>query len=241
MDLVSTVRKEGSRGGRGDFQWSEVQTSQHRENYLGHSLMAPVGRWQKKKDLSWYAKAGDDNDDDGLTLEERAAKERKEEFQRIKQAEKEALSKALGYEINEDGPLGGGGAGSGANSVAVAPKRIGPAAPPLEAKKERKEKRRDRSRSRERRHYERLLREAANLIGGIVTVTVTEGEGELTTMMIVVRDPMIERVPGTMGDAIPKGRMMSRLRAIIGAEMAPKKEDTAVVHLRLIESYLTIL
>ena len=86
-----------------------------------------------------------------------------------------------------------------------------------------------------------MLREAANLIGGIVTVTVTEGEGELTTMMIVVRDPMIERVPGTMGDAIPKGRMMSRLRAIIGAEMAPKKEDTAVVHLRLIESYLTIL
>ena len=60
MDLVASVRKEGSRyvpgyershplfciliypysGGRADFKWSEVQTDQHRENYLGHSLMA---------------------------------------------------------------------------------------------------------------------------------------------------------------------------------------------------------
>ena len=27
-------------GGRADFKWSDVQGDQHRENYLGHSLMA---------------------------------------------------------------------------------------------------------------------------------------------------------------------------------------------------------
>ena len=28
------------RGGRGDFKWEDVKGDQHRENYLGHSLMA---------------------------------------------------------------------------------------------------------------------------------------------------------------------------------------------------------
>ncbi|CAF9906617.1 MAG: hypothetical protein ALECFALPRED_002463 [Alectoria fallacina] len=87
MDLVAGVRKEGSRGGRGEFKWDDVRDSQHRENYLGHSLMAPVGRWQKNKDLNWYAK-GDTTS---------AAEARKEEIRRIKEAEESALSEALGY------------------------------------------------------------------------------------------------------------------------------------------------
>ncbi|KAH8683376.1 kinase phosphorylation domain-containing protein, partial [Tricladium varicosporioides] len=83
MDLLSSIRKSGSRGGV-NFSWDEVSTSQHRENYLGHSLMAPVGRWQKGRDLNWYAKADDTK-----------ARERKEEIKRIKEAEEDALARAL--------------------------------------------------------------------------------------------------------------------------------------------------
>lgn len=40
MDLLQTVRKEGSRGGRAEFSWDNVKTDAQRENYLGHSVMA---------------------------------------------------------------------------------------------------------------------------------------------------------------------------------------------------------
>lgn len=40
-------RVGGTRGGHDQFKWSDVATDEHRENYLGHSLLAPVGRWQK--------------------------------------------------------------------------------------------------------------------------------------------------------------------------------------------------
>lgn len=103
MDLLTTVRKEGSRGGRGDFKWSDVQSSTHRENYLGHSLMAPVGRWAKGKDLGWYAKGNTENKE-GETDADRAARERREEIRQVKEAEQDALARALGFEVAPRNP-----------------------------------------------------------------------------------------------------------------------------------------
>lgn len=58
-----------------------------REYYLGHSLQAPVGRWQNGKDLTWYNK--DRNDSDA------AERERQEELRKVKEAEEDALAQAL--------------------------------------------------------------------------------------------------------------------------------------------------
>ncbi|KAK2861169.1 hypothetical protein FQN49_004475 [Arthroderma sp. PD_2] len=91
MDLVSSIRKEGSRGGQTEFKWSDVKDSNRRENYLGHSLMAPVGRWQQGRDLSWYAKGEEDPD--------AAKRAREEEIRKIKEAEQEAIARALGLPV----------------------------------------------------------------------------------------------------------------------------------------------
>ncbi|ESZ97148.1 hypothetical protein SBOR_2461 [Sclerotinia borealis F-4128] len=111
MDLLSSIRKSGSRGGV-NFSWDEVQSSQHRENYLGHSLMAPVGRWQKGKDLNWYAK-GDSDTTGSETVEEKQARERKEEIRKIKEAEEDAIARALGLPVTQRGE------GTGSNNVEV--------------------------------------------------------------------------------------------------------------------------
>lgn len=55
------------------------------QNYLGHSINAPTGRWQKNKDIHWYQRDLNGDDD--------AAK--REEIRKIKEQEAEALAAAL--------------------------------------------------------------------------------------------------------------------------------------------------
>ncbi len=42
-------RVAGARGGRDQFNWENVKSDKDREFYLGYSVKASVGRWQKGK------------------------------------------------------------------------------------------------------------------------------------------------------------------------------------------------
>ena len=83
------------RGGKDQFTWDSVKSDKDRECYLGHSLMAPVGRWQNGKDLTWYAKDSD------KTSKVSAATQ---EFLKAKEMEEKALMAALGYKVVEKPP-----------------------------------------------------------------------------------------------------------------------------------------
>ncbi|OLL22364.1 putative mannosyl-oligosaccharide glucosidase [Neolecta irregularis DAH-3] len=91
MDLRQGPVRGGNRGGQGLFKWDDIKEDKHRENYLGHSLKAPMGRWQKGKDLEWFNKKKDGN----LSKEEI----RREEIRKIKEAEEDALAEALGFKV----------------------------------------------------------------------------------------------------------------------------------------------
>ncbi|KAK0469992.1 kinase phosphorylation protein-domain-containing protein [Desarmillaria tabescens] len=84
----------GTRGGQAEFKWSDVSADKDRENYLGHSINAPTGRWQKNKDVHWYNRDVSNSE-----------AERLEEIRKVKEAEAEALSVALGFAPNAKGAV----------------------------------------------------------------------------------------------------------------------------------------
>lgn len=77
-------RTGGARGGQDQFKWEDVKTDKYRENYLGHSAMAPMGRWQKNRDILWYTKSAE------------SAATMRSEIESIKQNDEDLLNEALG-------------------------------------------------------------------------------------------------------------------------------------------------
>lgn len=90
------------RGGADQFRWSDVAASKDRESYLGHSLLAPVGRWQLNKDLTWYAKKK------GTAGAQAEAEEIAREKATIRQAEEDRRLEALGLKKKVVPALGSG-------------------------------------------------------------------------------------------------------------------------------------
>uniref|UniRef100_A0A3Q3MG12 Chromosome 1 open reading frame 35 n=1 Tax=Mastacembelus armatus TaxID=205130 RepID=A0A3Q3MG12_9TELE len=123
--MFGSSRSGGVRGGQDQFNWDDVKVDKHRENYLGNSLMAPVGRWQKGKDLTWYAR----DKKTGAPLS------KKDELAAVKAAEHEALMAALydladvyrreeadGEERNVDRVSGLGSSSAGARKMVLSQK-----------------------------------------------------------------------------------------------------------------------
>ena len=72
--------RPGARGGKDQFNWDNVKADKDREYYLGHSVKALAGRWQKGKDVYWYTR---EKDGGGSSLQD--------EIKAVKQREEEAM------------------------------------------------------------------------------------------------------------------------------------------------------
>jgi len=89
----------GTRGGRDQFDWEAVKTDKDREFYLGASVKASVGRWQKGKDILWYTR--DKAGGPGGIADEVAAVKAEEERVRLAAAPRAAAARtsALRYAL----------------------------------------------------------------------------------------------------------------------------------------------
>jgi len=144
----------GTRGGQAEFKWTDVSADKDRENYLGHSINAPTGRWQKNKDIHWYNRETDEGD-----------AERQEEIRRIKEAEAEAMSIALGFGPSKKDASESSGAATGANAIPGPMTKTEPdsnsdtlAAQKEERRRRKEERKREKQERREQRRADKAAR-----------------------------------------------------------------------------------
>jgi hypothetical protein len=87
MAVFNGPPRAGSRGGRDQFNWEDVKADKDREYYLGHSVKALAGRWQKDKDVYWYTRHKK-NEDPSAGYED--------ELRAVKAHEEQLMAEALG-------------------------------------------------------------------------------------------------------------------------------------------------
>jgi len=94
----------GTRGGAAEFSWSSVKSDKDRENYLGHSINAPTGRWLNGRDVRWFEKDAQpiaskdaqlDPDEVARLDSERKEKARKRELRDVKRVEEIEVNRRL--------------------------------------------------------------------------------------------------------------------------------------------------
>jgi hypothetical protein len=118
----------GTRGGRDQFSWEDVKADKDRvsnagrlraqrtatnshadlpllprpvccqEAYLGHTLMAPVGKWRQGKDLLWYSREGEQRQQlaGGRQAQQTLEQTLKEEREQIRREEENKRRAILG-------------------------------------------------------------------------------------------------------------------------------------------------
>ncbi|KAF9565422.1 hypothetical protein CPC08DRAFT_683981 [Agrocybe pediades] len=149
----------GTRGGQAEFKWSDVSADKDRENYLGHSINAPTGRWQKNKDIHWYNRDKESSDAAAR------AEARAEEIRKIKEMEADALAAALGFEPSSKS----GGQTTGSNAIPVASTSNGSGdaedAEKLERKRRKEEKRAEK---RAKKELKKLSRSGAHGVDDLI-------------------------------------------------------------------------
>lgn len=81
MAVYNGPPRGGSRGGRDQFNWEAVKGDKDREYYLGHSVKALAGRWQKGKDVYWYTREKQQDQPTGTVDDEiRAVKDKEDQL-----------------------------------------------------------------------------------------------------------------------------------------------------------------
>ena len=96
-------RKGGTRGGRDQFNWEDVKADKHRENFLGNSVKAAVGRWQQGRDILWYSRAKPKDGHQSDAGEDARARARAEK-EAVKRREEMLMQEALGLKPRSSGP-----------------------------------------------------------------------------------------------------------------------------------------
>ena len=96
MSLYNGPARGGTRGGKDQFSWEGVKADKDREYYLGHSVKATTGRWQKHKDVFWYTREKGDSSNPVA-----------DELRRVKEREEDLMLEALGMKLPERRNSGG--------------------------------------------------------------------------------------------------------------------------------------